>query len=284
MLDLFGAGGKLRLRTAVDDGDLFRAQALCTARRVHGHVAAADDGDLLRVEHGGAGIFFIRLHQVDAGQKFVGGEDALQIFAGDVHEAGQPRAAADEHRFKAVFAHQLVDREHAADDHVGLYLDAEGDEVVDLFLYDQLGQAEFGDAVHEHAARKVQRLEHGDLIPALGEVARAGEPRRPAADHGDLVAVGLGFDGEIAAVGVVPVRHEPLQPADGDRLALDAAHALLLALRFLRAYPAAHGGQGAGLLDDVVCLFKLPFRHFGDEFGDMDADGAAAHAGLVFAV
>ena len=236
------------------------------------------------MEHGGTSVVLIRLHQIDAGEKFVGGKNALEVFAGDVHEAGKARAAADEHRLEAVFVHQLVDGEHAADDHVRFDLDAERLQVVDLLFDDGFGQAEFGDAVHEHAAREVQRLEDGHVVPALGEVARAGEPRRAAADDGDFVPVRLRLQGQVAAVGVVPVGNEPLQAADGDRLALDAAHALAFALRFLRAHPAAHGGQGAGLLNDLVRLFKFARGDFGDKIGDMYFDGAAADAGFVLAV
>ena len=83
---------------------------------------------------------------------------------------------------------------------------------------------------------------------------------------------------------IVPVGGEALQPADTDGFALDAAHALAFALAFLGAYPAAHSGQGGGLGDHLISTLKIPCCHFLDEFGNMDAHGAARHAGMVFAV
>ena len=54
---------------------------------------------------------------------------------------------------------------------------------------------------------------------------------------------GAGASGLSLAVLTVIVGHKALQTADADRLALDAAHALALALRLLRADAAADGGQ-----------------------------------------
>ena len=124
------ARGELGLAAAVDDGHLFRTEALGAARGVHRDVAAAHDAHLARGQHGGAGVLFIRLHQIDAGQKFVCGIDAFEAFARDVHKAREPRAAADEHRLEAVFLFELVNGEDAADDHVGIHLDAQRPEVV----------------------------------------------------------------------------------------------------------------------------------------------------------
>ena len=66
-----------------------RTQPQRTACRVHRDVAAAHDGDLLRMEYGRARVLFIRLHEVDARQKLVRGKDALQVLAGDIHEPRQ---------------------------------------------------------------------------------------------------------------------------------------------------------------------------------------------------
>ena len=95
---------------------------------------------------------------MDAGEELVGGVHALQALAGDAHEAGQAGAGAYEHGLIAVLAHQLVDGEHLADDHVALEIHAHLLQAVDLLLDDGLGQTELGDAVHQHAAGHVQGL------------------------------------------------------------------------------------------------------------------------------
>ena len=157
-------------------------------------------------------------------------------------------------------------------------------EIVDLFLYDGLGKAEFGDPVFQNAARKVKRFEHGDVIAAFGKVACAGQPRGAAAHDRDFVPVRFRFDGQIATVRVVPVCDEAFQPAYAHGLALDAAHALCLALRLLRAHPAAYRGKGTRLLYDLIRLFESAFGDFRDKLRDADLYGAAAYAGHVFAV
>ena len=232
---------------------------------------------------GGGRIGLVGLHQVDPGEELVGGIDAGQVLAGDVHEAGQARAAADEHRLKAL-CKQLVHGLGLADDHVGFDVDPQLFQGVDLRLDDVLGQTEFRDAVHEHAARHVEGFKHAHLIAPPGQLACAGKARRAAAYHGYLMAVLLRDLDAAVAVLPVPVRHEPLQPADTHRLALDAPHAVLFALAFLGADPAAYGGQGAGLGDDLIGGLIIPFLDLLDEGGDMDLHGATLHAGHVFAV
>ena len=226
----------------------------------------------------------IRLHQVDAGEELVCGVDALQVLAGDVHEFGQSRAGADEHRLKAHLLLQLVDGDAASHDHVGLDLHAQLLEGVHLLLHDGLGQAELGDAVHQHAPRQVQGLEDRHVIALFGQVAGAGQPRRARADHRHLMAVGGRALRLPGGVGVVPVGHKPLQAADAHRLVLDAADALGLALALLGADAAAHGGQGAVPGDDLVRPLEIPLRHLGDELGDMDFHRAPGHAGHVPAI
>ena len=52
---------------------------------------------------------------------------------------------------------------------------------------DLLGQAELGDAVDQHAARLVQRLEDGHLVAARARSAAQARPAGPGADDGDPV-------------------------------------------------------------------------------------------------
>ncbi len=101
----------------------------------------------------------------------------FRLCAGDAHEAGRP-APNHEHGLVAVLAHQLVDGQHLADDHVALKIHAHLLQAVDLLLHDGLGQTELGDAVHQHAACHVQSLVNGDLIAQLGQVAGSGQAGR----------------------------------------------------------------------------------------------------------
>ena len=114
------------------------AQPLGAAGGVHGHVAAADHGHglALQVHDGRVAVLAVGLHQVDTGQELVGGIDALQVLAGDIHEHGQARAGTDEHRLKAVLLHQLVDGDGAAHHGVRLHLDAHGLQSVHFLLDD----------------------------------------------------------------------------------------------------------------------------------------------------
>ncbi len=287
VVDLLSPGGQLVTAAAVDYEHLVRAHALGAARRVHGHVAAADDGDALGVVlYRRIVVVAIGLHEVDTGEVLVGGVDAEQVLARDIHELGQTGAGADEHGLIAILE-QLVERHGAADDAVVDELDALALEVLDLAVDYALGQTELGDAVGQDAAALVQRLEDRDVVALLHEVARAGEAARAGADDSDLVAVGRRHDGAGAGVvGVlhVVVGHEALQTADADRLALDAADAVLLALALLGADTAADGGQSGGSGDDLISGLEIALGDLGNEIRDMYHHGAALHAGLVLAV
>ena len=151
-------------------------------------------------------------------------------------------------------------------------------------LDDLLGQAELGDAVHQHAAGGVEGLEDGDLVAQLAQVGRAGQPGRAGAHHRHLDAVGRRLFRLRMHVVPVPVGHEPLQSADGHRLPLLAPDAQALALALLGADPAGHGGQTVGLMDDLIGRLEVPLRHLGDEFGDLDVHRAARHTGRLFAL
>ncbi len=283
MVDFLPARRHLLFRAPIHDGDRFGAQAQGRARRVHRHVAAADDGDFLRLENRRVVVLPVSLHQVDPREELVGGVDAHKALPRDVHEPRKAGPRADEHGLKAVLE-QLVDRKDLADHHVRFNLDALPPEAVDLPLHNLLGQAELRDAVHQHAAGGVQGLEHRDRVPHGGEVARAGQASRPGPHHGDLMPVLFDLVLLVPAVLHVPVGGEALQPADADRVSPAPADAVLLALIFLRAHAPAHGGQRIRQPDGVVGALRIPLRDGADEIRDMHAHRAAADARLVLAV
>ena len=92
VMDLFGPGGHLLARAAVEDVDVLGAQPPGRAGGVHGHVAAADHAhappaDDRRVVVGKG----VGLHQVRAGEILVGRVDAAEVLAGHAHEAAAGR-------------------------------------------------------------------------------------------------------------------------------------------------------------------------------------------------
>ena len=64
-------------------------------------------------------------------------------------------------------------------DDVGFKHHAHGAHIVDLLADDLFRQPELGDAIHQHAARCVQRLEYVDLVSFLDEIARCGQAGGP---------------------------------------------------------------------------------------------------------
>ena len=114
-----------------------------------------------------------------------------------------------------------------------------------FLVHDLLGQAELRDAIHQHAARLVQRLVNGHVVAELGQFARGRQAARAGADHRHFPAAGR-RDGERLRLRVLagPIRHVALQVADGHRHALVAADALDFALGFLRAHPPGDRRQG----------------------------------------
>jgi len=93
VLQLFGAGRGFAAGTAVDHRYLFSAHAQGDARGVHGGVSGADHGHALAHAYGRiVERLLVAAHEVDAGEEFVGRENAVEGFAGNAHELGRARA------------------------------------------------------------------------------------------------------------------------------------------------------------------------------------------------
>ena len=126
-------------------------------------------------------------------------------------------------------------------------------------------------------------LKNGHLISQLCQVARTGQPGGTGPHHSHLFSVWRRFFDLILAVGHIPVGHEPLQTADRNRLALYAPDAEFLALALLGTDPAADRGQGTGLLNLMIGLFKPALRNQLDKLRYLHIDRTAAHTGAVLA-
>ena len=190
MVNLLETSRKLLLGTAVHDVNFLGAHALCTAGSVHGYVAAADDSDLLRVVDRGVGVFLVRLHQIDTGQVFVRGVNAVCVLARHADKGRQTGTGANEDSLVTV-TEQLVDGLRTAYNEVQNKLNTEVLQRVDLLLHDSLRQTELRNAVHEYAAGGVQRLENGNFVTHTSQIACTGQTGRACTNDGNLVTVGL---------------------------------------------------------------------------------------------
>ena len=286
VVDLLAAGGHFGLAAAVDEVDLLRAEPEGHARGVHRDVAAAEHGDLLPVPEGRVRLAFeIRLHEVRARQVLVRREDAVQVLALDAHELREACARADEDGVEAVLLHQVTQLARVADDVVRVDRHADLPKPFDLVLDDGLRETEFGDAVDEHAAALVERLEHRDAVAGLGAVRRAGDGGGTRTDDGDALPGLRGTDERFLGVRLArEIGAETLDAADGDGLvhALEelAHRAELLALLLLGADTSAHRRKKGGLLDDPERAREVPGGHLREEAGDVDCNGATLHTGL----
>ena len=246
---------------------------------VHRDVAAADDRELVVAQHRRVGFGeLVALHQIDTRQKLVGRVDAVEVLARDSHEARKPRARADEYRFDSPCSFKVVDGQHAADHHVGLDLDAHGNERVDLPAAPVLfGRRNSGMPYTSTPPAMWSASNTVTLTPALARSAAQVSPAGPE----PMMAAFLARWPARTLAALAPffervVRREALEAADADRLALDAAHAALLALRLLRAYAAADRGQAVGLPDLVVGFGVLALGDQCDmKSGICTVDGAA---------
>ena len=81
-----------------------------------------------------------------------------------------------------------------------------------------------------------------------------------------------------------PVGDEPLERADGDRLALLAAQAAALALALLGADATGHAGQGVVVEERLRGAPQVALGDEVDEARDVDPDRAAVDAGRLLAL
>ena len=246
MFHFFLPGRELIHAAAIYNIYFLCAEALSAAGSIHGNISAAYHSHLPRVLDRGLASVLICLHQIDSGQEFIGGIYAFQALAGNIHKAGESRAGTHEDRLISHLK-DLIDGKYFADDHIGLYVHADGFQIVDLLLHDGLWQTEFRDAVDKYAAGEMQCLEDGNLISHLGQISRYGKAAGAGSDHSNLVAVWLRHHRGVTAVLPVIVRHKPLQTSDPNGFAFDAPDAFSLALGFLWADTSAHSGKGGGL-------------------------------------
>ena len=218
---------------------------------VHGRVAAADDGHVLA-----DGRLILA---VDGGEELYAAPDAALVLAGDAELDAFPRAGGEIERLIAGLA-QLVERHVLAHVDAALELHAHLTQDVDLGLNHVFLEAEGRYDAREHAAYALALFKHGDGIALDGEVVRAAQAARAAADDGDLVREGLAglveHRRDVAGLGVeLLVGDELLYVVYGDGLVDVSAGAGVLALAV--AYAAADRRERVLLLYELQSLEVL---------------------------
>ena len=124
VLDFFLTCRKFCHGTAVDDIYLFRPKTQRGSCGIHCDVSAADNRNFSALHDRGDRIIQVGLHEIGTGEEFIGGIDALECFARNVHEVRQTCAGTDEYGFIAHFK-QFIDGKGLADDDVGFDINTE---------------------------------------------------------------------------------------------------------------------------------------------------------------
>jgi len=174
-----------------------------------------------------------------------------------------------------------VHGERAAHHLVGLDVHAEVDQARDLAIDDVAWQAERRNAVAQHAAGHVQRLDDRHVDASPRKVCRARQTGGAGTDHRRARAVRRSDRG--GGHGAV-VADEAFEPADGNRLHLAGDHTLALALGLLRADAAAHRRQDVRLANHTQRAIDVLHQQVADEPRDVDGDRATADAGRAAAL
>ena len=137
----------------------------------------------------------------------------------EVLASGCPGADEDGVEFPAV--KQFL---HALDRVAELQVDTHFEDVVDLLVEHFRGQSETRDVSPHQPAGRIELLEDRDLVAERTQVVRDRERRAATADQRHLLAVTLRRRLRQSIRDIVPViGGDAFQPADRDRLVLDAA-------------------------------------------------------------
>ncbi|CAB4836298.1 unannotated protein [freshwater metagenome] len=275
VVQLLGASGCLGPATAIHTAHL-GAESLGDAQTVHRGVPCADHHDVFADAHGRVDIGeTVAAHQVHASEELVGADDPTGVLARNAEECRCTGTDAQEHGVVALVVEQLLHRERAPDDLVGLELDAHLRQTGHFAIDDLPRQAERGDAISQHATSDVQRLVHRDVDTGAGQIGCTGETGRAGTDDSHPLAGGRG-DCLVATDAVVT--DETFETADGHRLHLAPDHALCFTLRFLRADTAAHRRKDVRFVDHIERSVDIAHQQVTDEARNVDGDRAAFDA------
>ena len=252
MFHLFDAGRHFSLRAAIDNHSLLGTQAFGGTDGIHRRIAPANDCHPLSECDRRIGIGVSGIHQVYARQVFVRREDVDAVLARNVHEVRQSGARRHENTLEAVSL-QIRHAEGLAHDTILHEMYAHLCEVLNLYIYYLIRQAELRNAIFQYAANLVQSFENCDVVSVLGHIARKREPGRTRTYDRYLDAILFSHyrDGDMPALPFV-IGRKAFQITNRHgfvpHLQVDA---LRFALLFLRTDAATYGRQCAGLLQDA---------------------------------
>ncbi len=197
------------------DLHVLAAQAARRPAAVHGRVADADDQDAL--------ADLVDVAERHPGQPVDADVDAVArlVPSGKVQLLAARRAGADEHGVERGLAvEQALEAHHRR---AVTNLDATIEDHRDLLVQHLARQAERRHVRAHQPARLGVTLEDHDLVAQRREIVRHRQRGRPGADAGDAFPVLFrGNRGKEAADIVAQVGRDTLQPADRDRLLIDA--------------------------------------------------------------
>ena len=185
MMHLFDTCRHLFFGAAVDDHRPLGTETLGGTDGIHGGVSTTDDRYVLSVEQRCVGRRVGSVHEVDTGQVFVAGEDAVEVLSGYIHESRQTCSGTNKDTLEALLL-QFFDRDGLTDDGVCMELYTECTQAVDLFIDDRVRQTELRDAVFEYTADLMQRLEDVHFVTVFGGIACEGQAGRTTTYDGDF--------------------------------------------------------------------------------------------------
>ena len=223
------------------------------------------------------------MHQVYASEVLVGRENAVGIFARNVHKPRQTCAGCNEERLKTALP-QSFERNGAADDGISHKLNAHLGEVVDFGVNYFLGQTELGNTVFQHATNLVKCLIYSNIVTEFSHISRPRQRCGTRTDGSNFDAVGLCNLGHrhLAALTLV-VGSKTLQITNCNSRFFEflSVETLAFTLFFLRANAATDSWKRGSFLDYGSRAKEILSLDFLDEFWDVDIDGAAGNAGRV---
>ena len=265
-------GGHFVFTAAVEEVDVFRAQAKGGVGGVDGGVASADDDDGAAGSKVGQGLV--------AFDEAEGVDDAGEMVAGEAEAFHGAEADADEDEVEVAL--ELIEGDSGAD--FGLAeLDAHRADHVDFA--EAVGGTQFvlGDAVGVESAGQRAIVEDGDGGAVAAEFGGAGERCRSAADAGDFEVCRGGARGEDDALGVL--HRVALQAADFDGLLVVAMHhAGAFAEDVHGADARAAQAEDVGVENGLGGAAQVAGRDLLDEARHVDVGGAGRGARGIEAV
>ena len=172
----------------VDDGDVFGAAADGGAGCVHGHVACADNDNVVTgVQQCFAGIQLASVSQYNHTQEVGCGQNTGQFLAGDVQRARQRGACAHENCIVAL-RKKVIDGKIYTGKLLGADFHTDMLQLADFTADNILLQTEFRNAEKQYAARLTLSFKNSNVKIHLGQIACYSKTCRAGADYGNLTA------------------------------------------------------------------------------------------------